>query len=103
MVKIDILKFKGHEAITVGCAVRVKAFCFYRAEVNDNNFSLRVNEASAYEIDFTTPDGGRFKTWTQPHTPRQPSGARVKMCSVYGEVVAVDEGVISLTNVQLHL
>lgn len=104
MVKIDILKFNGANLIVAGSKVNVKTFIFYNEMPNQNNlFNMIVSECAAYEIEVIEPNGRRFKTSVQPHTPKKQNGFTVKQCSVYGEVVEnIENASIIIERVNLN-
>lgn len=104
MVKIDILKFNGANLIVAGSKVNVRTFVMFNEMPNQNNlFNMVVSECSAYEIEVIEPNGRRFRTSVQPHTPKTNNGFRVKPCSVYGEVVEnIENASIIIDRVNLN-
>lgn len=104
MVKIDILKFNGANLIVPGSLVNVKTFMFYCLSQRDNNvMGGEISKTDAFEIEVIEPNGRRFKTSVQPHTPKPSLGRRVRRCSVYGEVISnIDNAQIVLKDVNLN-
>lgn len=104
MVKIDVLKFNGANLIVPGSLVNVKTFILYGvSSVDCNIVSGEISETAAFEIEVIEPNGRRFKTSVQPHTPKQAAGRKVKQCSVYGEVIEnIDNAQIVIKDITLN-
>lgn len=102
-VQINVLKFKNASAIKVGDHVNVHTYCHYGITSEANIVSMIIDSSAAHKVEFIANGSKeRFVMWVQARTPAKVPGMRVKTCSVYGEVVAIEDGVLIIKDENIN-